>query len=200
MKARLTLLWAAGLILTGCAGKAALPPIMPTAPELKLLDITQPEGEAHYVFCAACPDRTPKRLALAPAPVALVAPPALVAAPEKHAEPKPTGPITVLFSRGSAKLGNDSLKDLREVVSALPATARFTLIGHTDEVGSRKFNEQLARKRAGAVRDALLTLGISRARINAVGSRCCIDHPPTINPQARRADVVILIGALNVKP
>ena len=69
MKARHTLLWAAALILTGCAGKAALPPIMASPPEPKLLGITQPEGEAHYVFCAACPDRTPKRLALAPAPV-----------------------------------------------------------------------------------------------------------------------------------
>ena len=108
--------------------------------------------------------------------------------------------MTVLFSLGSAKLDNDSLKVLREAVSGLPATARFTLMGHTDEVGSRKFNEQLARKRAGAVMDALLTLGITRARINSVDSRCCIDHPPSINPLARRADVVILIGALNVKP
>jgi hypothetical protein len=200
MNTRRRLLWAAGLILTGCAGKAALPPIMGTTPEPKLFGITQTEGAAHYVFCAACPDRTPKRLALNPPTVALVAPPGLVAVPDKPVAPRSPDPVTVRFSLGSAKLGNDSLRVLREAVSALPATARFTLIGHTDEVGSRKFNEQLAKRRAGAVMDALLTLGISSARIDSVDSHCCIDHPPAINPQARRADVVILIGALNVKP
>ena len=115
-------------------------------------------------MCFARPARIarPNASPWPPRQLALVSPPPLVAVPEKHPVPKPTEPVTVLFSLGSAKLGDDSLKVLREAVSGLPATTRFTIMGHTDEVGSRKFNEQLARKRAGAVMDALLTLGITR--------------------------------------
>jgi hypothetical protein len=57
--------------------------------------------------------------------------------------------------------------------------------GYTDQLGKSGYNRRLARARADAVYHALLKAGVKRAGIS-VHSTCCIDHPPTVNPLARK--------------
>ncbi len=44
--------------------------------------------------------------------------------------------------------------------------ARVDITGYTDKTGSRNANLELAKERAKAVRDALVSAGVARERIN----------------------------------
>jgi outer membrane protein OmpA-like peptidoglycan-associated protein len=45
----------------------------------------------------------------------------------------------------------------------------ITIIGHTDASGSEGYNQQLSERRAIAVRDQLVTLGVPASRLRAFG-------------------------------
>jgi outer membrane protein OmpA-like peptidoglycan-associated protein len=45
----------------------------------------------------------------------------------------------------------------------------ITVIGHTDSVGSEIYNQQLSERRAVAVRDELISLGVPASRLRAFG-------------------------------
>lgn len=62
---------------------------------------------------------------------------------------------------------------------------RITVSGHTDKVGSIDYNQRLARKRAISVVNALKKLKVNQKLIS-VRSKCCIENPPTLNPDARK--------------
>ncbi len=55
----------------------------------------------------------------------------------------------------------DTLKQNTEV--------RVEVRGHTDSTGSAETNRDLSHRRAMAVRDVLIQLGVSRSRVTAVG-------------------------------
>jgi OOP family OmpA-OmpF porin len=67
---------------------------------------------------------------------------------------------------------------------------RITLIGHTDGAGSRKSNLMLSQKRAEAVKDALIKMGIAHNRIFFVGGGE-LDTGKHVDPLARRVDIHI---------
>ncbi len=48
-------------------------------------------------------------------------------------------------------------------------SVHFQVAGHADERGTREYNLALSERRASAVRDYLIALGISPARLTAVG-------------------------------
>jgi outer membrane protein OmpA-like peptidoglycan-associated protein len=78
----------------------------------------------------------------------------------------------VLFDSGSAKLqpgASDKLRQVADVLSHYPRT-RVEIVGHTDSRGSEPSNEQLAQRRAQAVRDVLVHDGVDAARITARGA------------------------------
>jgi OmpA-OmpF porin, OOP family len=58
---------------------------------------------------------------------------------------------------------------IREILSANPGILRVRLEGHTDSVGSDRFNKNLSRRRAQAVVTWLVKNGIQRKRLYAVG-------------------------------
>jgi outer membrane protein OmpA-like peptidoglycan-associated protein len=79
---------------------------------------------------------------------------------------------SVAFDFGKANLSDESINSLREVVAALKqdANAVVELQGHTDAVGSERFNLQLSRERVGAVvRYLVHKEGIDLRRIHTVG-------------------------------
>ncbi|MFM9051035.1 MAG: OmpA family protein, partial [Bacteroidota bacterium] len=41
--------------------------------------------------------------------------------------------------------------------------------GHTDNIGTKEYNKQLSEKRAGAVRDYVISKGIAAERMTSVG-------------------------------
>ncbi|MDO4906050.1 MAG: OmpA family protein [Lautropia sp.] len=73
----------------------------------------------------------------------------------------------VHFASASALLPTDTGAEIAGVIDALKASpARRVLVaGYHDPTGNAAFNEQLARRRAFAVRNALLAQGIEQDRI-----------------------------------
>jgi len=74
------------------------------------------------------------------------------------------------FDLGSDRITNSkaALLDLT-ARAAIDCPGRLRVEGHTDNTGSLEFNEQLSRRRAEAVRAALIQRGVAPARILAAG-------------------------------
>lgn len=77
----------------------------------------------------------------------------------------------VNFRSGSAQILPSSLEVLQRVADSLKANpeVRVEVRGHTDSTGSAEANRQLSHRRAIAVRDFLIQLGVSPSRVTAVG-------------------------------
>ena len=77
------------------------------------------------------------------------------------------------FESGKAKIkGKRSFQILDEVVQVLndyPGIKKIRVEGHTDSVGSNKFNQRLSQSRADSVMEYLLSQGVSVDRIEAEG-------------------------------
>ena len=79
---------------------------------------------------------------------------------------------TVNFAFNSATLDQGAVDTLREQarwIRQFPEI-RFRVYGHTDKVGSDGYNKALGLRRANAVVNYLVSQGISRSRLEAVGS------------------------------
>lgn len=77
----------------------------------------------------------------------------------------------VNFEFDSAHLTHDSYSTLDRVAASLRAypKVRVEIAGHTDEMGTPEYNMELSRHRAEAVRDYLISKGISGSRLEAKG-------------------------------
>ncbi len=82
-------------------------------------------------------------------------------------------PSMVNFAFDSAKLDKEAMKILRMQAHWMKQfpELRYTIYGHTDKVGSASYNYNLGLRRARAVRDHLVSLGVPRRSIEAVVSR-----------------------------
>ena len=94
-----------------------------------------------------------------------------------------TGGITVLFDdtraeltgvnfkAGSAELIPSSLKTLDNAIAGLKrnAKAKIEIEGHTSSEGSENFNQKLSEDRANSVMEYMISKGISKDRVSAVG-------------------------------
>ncbi len=77
----------------------------------------------------------------------------------------------VLFGVNSSALKPGSLDELNRVARVLnqyPQTT-ITIAGHTDSTGSQEYNQKLSERRAEAVKNALVGMGVSPSRMTAVG-------------------------------
>ncbi|MBX3401876.1 MAG: OmpA family protein [Phycisphaeraceae bacterium] len=102
----------------------------------------------------------------------------------------------ILFDSGQATLKSTAKKDLDKVVAQIRqhqgATVRIE--GHTDTDPIRKSNwpsnEALSKARADAVRDYLVSKGVSRSAITTVGMGAA--QPKGTKAASRRVEVVIV--------
>jgi len=80
-------------------------------------------------------------------------------------------PDSVLFDFGSVGLRAEARDKLSLVAGLALASpeAKLDVGGHTDAVGTDDYNMRLSEARAGVVREALVILGVERARIAATG-------------------------------
>jgi outer membrane protein OmpA-like peptidoglycan-associated protein len=77
---------------------------------------------------------------------------------------------SVLFASGKSELLSSAQHRLDQVAEALRTNDRTILIeGHTDSRGSDAFNQQLGQSRAQSVLDYLVSRGVQRERVRAVG-------------------------------
>lgn len=110
-------------------------------------------------------------------------------------------PEQVLFDFDSAEVRADAAATLGQVaeVVAFYAGARVEVQGHTDDVGTDRFNQSLSERRANAVRDQLITVsGIAPDRlvVKAYGeSRPVAANDTEANRQRNRRVEVVIIGA-----
>lgn len=86
---------------------------------------------------------------------------------------QPARPVSFIlyFTTGTTDLTAQSktaLAKVRERIKSFPA-AQVTVVGHTDRVGTPEANDALSLKRAGAIREVLIGIGIPRDAIEIVG-------------------------------
>ena len=77
----------------------------------------------------------------------------------------------VLFDTGAATLkpGASSVMDRVSQFMSRNQDIKVMIEGHTDSRGSDEYNQELSKRRAQAVQDALSSRGIDRSRVDAVG-------------------------------
>jgi OmpA-OmpF porin, OOP family len=101
------------------------------------------------------------------------APPApVVAAPPPPPPPPPAiKQFIVFFGFNKYNLTSDAQAVVAEAASAAKSqgAASIIVVGHTDTVGGNSYNQKLSEKRAGAVKDELVRLGIDAGKITASG-------------------------------
>lgn len=103
--------------------------------------------------------------------------------------------VRVLFANGSADLDAHGMAEIGHFAHALEAPEladkHFVVEGHTNSVGARAYNLDLSQRRAQAVVDYLVKLGVETTRLQAKGYG--FDHPRMTDPKAagnRRVEVV----------
>lgn len=108
----------------------------------------------------------------------------------------------VQFATGTANLNppaRESLARFSGIVASYP-DLRFTIEGHTDNVGTDGMNRELSLRRAISVRDYLTGLGVSPATIQVEGygpTRPVADNTiPDGRARNRRVEIVISGGML----
>ena len=89
----------------------------------------------------------------------------------KRVNEKPFILSGVTFDTGKATIHPESFARLDEVVDfmAHKKEARVEISGHTDNVGDPRANKTLSEKRAQACRNYIVTKGIDKKRLDAVG-------------------------------
>jgi len=109
-----------------------------------------------------------------------------------------TLPQDILFATDSTALRSDLQSDLVALASNLKAypNSSVQIIGHTDNVGSAAYNEDLSLRRAKSVSNVLASQGVLVTRITTVGmgENRPIDTNLTSQGRAqnRRVEIVIL--------
>jgi outer membrane protein OmpA-like peptidoglycan-associated protein len=94
---------------------------------------------------------------------------------ELKAKPTPRGLVMtlgdVLFDTGRAELNPGASRKLDQLAQFLSEhpDRRVQIDGFTDSVGTDSYNEDLSRRRADAVKSALLTRGVDSTRIGTQG-------------------------------
>ncbi|MCC8088531.1 MAG: OmpA family protein [Rikenellaceae bacterium] len=106
----------------------------------------------------------------------------------------------ILFQTGKSDLSASSREALSKFARSLnehPDTD-VTIMGHTDNTGSRAINEKLSMERADAVENYLVGSGVSRSRMHTEG--LAYDYPIADNSTAegraknRRVEIYITAG------
>jgi len=104
----------------------------------------------------------------------------------------------VLFAFSQATLLTTARAKLDQVAEALKDQSpekRMVVEGHTDSLGSDAVNRPLSQRRAGAVRDYLISRGVAPEKVTAVGlgsSRPLLDNTnPENRANNRRVEIVI---------
>lgn len=77
----------------------------------------------------------------------------------------------ITFQRRSTKITDDSYSTVEKVAKILMdnPTLKVEIAGHTDSRGKKSLNKEISQNRANGVKDVLVSLGISKNRIKAVG-------------------------------
>ncbi len=100
------------------------------------------------------------------------------------------GVVQFYFAVGKADLAQGAQAALADAVAAAKSGKKLVVSGYHDSTGSAKLNEELAKKRAFAVRDALRAQGVAESSIE-LKKPASTPHTQGSDAQARRVDVAV---------
>jgi outer membrane protein OmpA-like peptidoglycan-associated protein len=129
-------------------------------------------------------------LAEDPAPVSTYVPPPQP--PQPGPQPKQ---FIVFFGFNKSNLTSDAQRVVAEAAGAAKSmgSASILVTGHTDTVGSNRYNDRLSMRRANAVKDELVRQGIGAGQISAIGkgeTELLVQTGDNVKePQNRRATI-----------
>ncbi len=158
-----------------------------------------PTGDVAKVNCATCHQGAYKPLygasllkahpELGGVKVEVTAPAAAPAA----AAPAAVDSATVFFAVGSSALSDDGAKSLAALAESLKAnaSAKAVISGYHSASGSLTQNQELAKQRAFAVRDALKAAGIGADRVVLEKPQSAEANLSGEDPKARRVEVAL---------
>jgi outer membrane protein OmpA-like peptidoglycan-associated protein len=123
--------------------------------------------------------------------------PAVIAPPAPPPPPPPPAikQFIVFFGFNKYNLTAEAQAVVAEAASAAKSqgAASIMVVGHTDTVGGNSYNQKLSEKRAGAVKDELVRLGIDAGKITATGkgeTELLVQTGDSVKePQNRRATI-----------
>ncbi len=109
-----------------------------------------------------------------------------------------TMPGNITFAHDDATLNSAFLGSLNQLAATMRQYGETTIVvaGHTDSTGQAAYNQALSERRAAAVRDYLVSQGVSPSRIQTVGYG--MRQPVASNAteagraQNRRVELIIL--------
>lgn len=144
-------------------------------------------GPSRNSPCYIAPPPPPAPVYVAPVPAPAPPPPApmpptpvVQETPQQQPAPAPKPAPTrreLLTLRGAAfefdkssltTLAKDTLSQVATTLRNFP-DAKIEIQGHTDWIGSEVYNQALSERRANAVRDYLVSIGIAGSRITTIG-------------------------------
>lgn len=182
-----------GIRMAGELNKSYLQPLTATFPANRL----GPTGDVGKISCATCHQGAYKPLygvSMLKDHPELAALKATVA-PAAGATPTvgTAEGATLFFAVGSATLPADAAPSLATLVAALNAhpEAKVTISGYHSAAGELANNQELAKQRAFAVRDALKSAGIDEGRVVLEKPVSAEANLSGESPQARRVEVAV---------
>lgn len=110
--------------------------------------------------------------------------------------------MSVFFGFDSAAVSHDDIEQLTEIVSVLNAypQAQAIVAGHTDSSGSKAYNQALAKRRAEAITNKLIELGVRSVQVEIHnGETRTVANDLTAEGQAQHRRVEITIPSFQFK-
>lgn len=99
------------------------------------------------------------------------------------------GVVKFYFASGQADLAPGALAALSGAIAAAQAGKPLVILGYHDATGNAVMNAELARRRALAVRDALLSAGVAASRLELQKPEVALGQGN--DAEARRVEVVV---------
>jgi len=100
----------------------------------------------------------------------------------------------IYFDFDKSKLSNVSIKEIKNFINKnKSAIKKFIVVGHTDTMGTKKYNQILSLERAKAIQKILIELGIEKNNIQILGKgedKLRVQTPDEIkHPANRRVEI-----------
>ena len=99
------------------------------------------------------------------------------------------GVVKFYFAVGKADLAQGADEALKDVIAGVKEGKKAMVSGYHDSTGTAAVNEEVAKKRAFAVKEALVRLGVTEDQIELVKPQ--VSEGTGANAEARRVEVVL---------
>ena len=99
------------------------------------------------------------------------------------------GVVKFYFAVGKSDLATGADEALKDVIAGVKEGKKAMVSGYHDSTGTAAVNEEVAKKRAFAVKDALVRLGVTEDQIELVKPQ--VSEGTGANAEARRVEVVL---------